>query len=326
MNSFGEQRPFLAVTVMPRDEFTKDVVDTLSKRVACRCSNPDCGRITAGPHTNPAKWVNVGVAAHLSAAAPGGPRYNPALTAEQRKAIENGVWLCQDCAKTIDNDANKYPVVLLNQWKAQAEAETDQLMAGGKPPPGSGLPLAVSEPLLIGTTPHCLVGHEQLPLAPIEEPEEDPTFYVSAYVFRSVVQPASPGQTVIIQGFGAEVLKFEPVPPYRPLMGAYPTALSLYRLEFDDPKKAGHNRFMAAKFYSVRPEGGGEECTFQPVAIDPLLPESFDIRLSPKSPGLFTLRVFVVVSIGVRVVEQDLIPSLRIIAPPIERFSPNITG
>lgn len=311
---------------MARDEFTKDVVDTLSKRVACRCSNPGCSRITAGPHTNAAKWVNVGVAAHITAAAPGGPRYEPAMTVDQRKAIKNGVWLCQDCAKTIDSDAEKYSVALLNEWKNQAEAETDRLMADGKPPLGSNLPLSVSKPILIGTTPHCLVGQEQLPLASINEDGGDPTFYVSAYVFRSVVQPMSSSQTIIIQGFGAEVLSCEPVPSYRPLMSAYPTALSLYRLEFDDPKKVGHNRFMATKYYSVMIEGGGEERNFQPVAIDPVLPESFDIRLSPKSSGMFTLRIFVVVSVGVRVTEQDLIQSLRIIVPPVQRFSPNFMG
>jgi hypothetical protein len=311
---------------MSRDDFTKDVIDTLSKRVACRCSNPDCGRITAGPHSNATKWVNVGVAAHVTAAAPGGPRYDPALTPEERKGILNGIWLCQDCAKMIDSDPDRYPVPLLRQWKAQAEAETERLMANGLPLAGSGQPLAVSEPLMIGTTPYCLVGNEQLPIAPIEEPDEDPTFYVSAFVFRTVVQPATPSQTVIIQGFGAEVLNVEAVPPYRPLMGAYPTALSLYRLVFDDPRKASSARFIASKYYSVKEEGGGEERTIQPVAIDPVLPETFDIRLSPRSPGLFTLRIFVMVSVGVRVTEQNLIASLKIVVPPVEKYSPNFMG
>ena len=229
-------------------------------------------------------------------------------------------------AKTIDSDPDKYAVQSLREWKARAEAETERLMTNGQPPAGSGEPLAVSEPLMIGTTPYCVVGSEHLPIAPIEDPDEDPTFYVSAFVFRTVVQPATPGQSVIIQGFGAKVLNVESVPPYRPLLGAYPTALSLYRLEFDDPRKVGVNRFIATKYYSVKEEGGGEECAIQPVALHPVLPETFDIRLSPKSPGLFTLRVFAMVSVGVRVTEQELIRTLRIIVPPAEQYSPNSMG
>lgn len=236
-NEFSEGKILLQGITMARDEFTKDVVKTLARRVACCCSNPDCGRITAGPHSNAARFVNVGVAAHITAAALGGPRYDPALTPEERKGILNGIWLCQNCAKTIDSDTDRYPVAVLHQWKEQTEAETERRMTKGLPPAGNGQPLKVSEPLMIGTTPYCLVGSERLPIAPIEEPDEDPTFYASAFVFRTVVQPADPVQTVIIQGFGAEVLNVEPVPKYRPLMGAYPTELSLYRLEFDDPRK-----------------------------------------------------------------------------------------
>src|SRR5262245_2547052 len=141
---------------MARDDFTRDTVDALAKRVACRCSNPDCGRITAGPHSDPRKWVNLGVAAHITAAAPGGPRYDVSLTSEQRKAIQNGIWLCQDCAKAVDSDSTSYPVELLLDWKRRVEDETNELMRAGRPPIGSGLPLIVSEPLMIGTTPYCL--------------------------------------------------------------------------------------------------------------------------------------------------------------------------
>ena len=301
---------------MSRDDFLKDIVNALSKRVACRCSNPECGRVTMGPHTEVAKWVNVGVAAHITAAAPGGPRYDASLTSEQRRAADNGVWLCQDCAKTIDSDPAKYPVPLLNEWKSSAEAETERLMRDGKPPAGSDLPLSVSEPIMVGSTPGCLVGREQFPIAPLEHPDDNPAFYVSAFVFRVVVQPAKAGTTAVIQGFGAEVLKVEPVPQFRPLYGAYPTSLSLYRLEFDDPAKAGTNRFLATRFYGITESGDREELAFQPVALDPVLPETFDIRLTPKSPGFYTLRVFALVSVGVKVSEQPLIRELRLIVPP----------
>jgi hypothetical protein len=65
--------------------------------------------------------VNIGVGAHMTAAASGGPRYDPSLIPGQRQSPENGIWLCQNCAKLIDNDPSRYPVETLREWKAQAE-------------------------------------------------------------------------------------------------------------------------------------------------------------------------------------------------------------
>ncbi len=81
-----------------RDEFPKPVADTLTKRVGNRCSNPDCRKRTSGPHTEDDKALNVGVAAHITAASPGGPRFDSSLTSDERKGIGNGIWLCQSCA------------------------------------------------------------------------------------------------------------------------------------------------------------------------------------------------------------------------------------
>jgi hypothetical protein len=65
--------------------------------------------------------VNVGVAAHITSAAAGGPRYDPNLTSAQRRNIKNAIWLCQTCAKLIDNDIQGHPEHLLGQWKHAAE-------------------------------------------------------------------------------------------------------------------------------------------------------------------------------------------------------------
>jgi hypothetical protein len=70
--------------------------------------------------------VNLGVGAHITAASPGGPRYDPSLTPEQRASAENGIWLCQNDGKLIDNDVTRFTVELLKSWKAQAEATAAQ--------------------------------------------------------------------------------------------------------------------------------------------------------------------------------------------------------
>src|SRR5262245_39434560 len=98
-----------------RDDFPMAVKETLAKRVAQRCSNPDCGQPTSGPQDDPAKSVNIGVAAHITSASEGGPRWNPTLTPEARAAATNGIWLCQIHAKLIDNEPDRYTVELLQR-------------------------------------------------------------------------------------------------------------------------------------------------------------------------------------------------------------------
>lgn len=106
-----------------RDDFSEDAKRVLAQRVSHHCSNPNCRASTSGPQVNPTKHLNVGVAAHISAAAAGGPRYDASLTPEQRRHSDNGLWLCQNCAKIIDNDEARFPAYLLHEWKSEAEAE-----------------------------------------------------------------------------------------------------------------------------------------------------------------------------------------------------------
>lgn len=115
---------------MPRDNFSKKTLDTLSRRVALRCSNPHCRKVTAGPRAEEHAAVNIGVGAHITAAATGGPRFDPNLSSNARSFIANGIWLCQNCAKLIDNDANHYTSDLLRAWKTQAEQATRSALAG----------------------------------------------------------------------------------------------------------------------------------------------------------------------------------------------------
>ena len=104
-----------------RDDFTGATKDLLAKRVGYRCSNPSCRQSTSGPQDNPAGVINVGVAAHVTAASLNGPRNDASLTSEQRCSAENGIWVCQTCAKLIDNDERRYSVAALEEWKRSAE-------------------------------------------------------------------------------------------------------------------------------------------------------------------------------------------------------------
>lgn len=115
---------------LSRDNFTTKTVDILAKRVGYLCSNPNCRKATVGPNTAKDKATIVGVAAHITAASPRGPRYNGALTTEQRKDIENGIWLCVNCSTLIDKDSNAFPVKLLNHWVEYSENEMNKQLLG----------------------------------------------------------------------------------------------------------------------------------------------------------------------------------------------------
>jgi hypothetical protein len=104
-----------------RDDFSDKVKEALADRVGNCCSNPDCRAVTSGPQEDPSKAINVGVAAHITAASAGGPRYDPAATPEERSHISNAIWLCQTCAKMVDNDPARFTADLLRAWRDDAE-------------------------------------------------------------------------------------------------------------------------------------------------------------------------------------------------------------
>jgi hypothetical protein len=124
-----------------RHDFTKATIQLLRDQVGNRCSNPRCRRPTIGSAENGQSIVNVGQAAHITAAAPGGPRYLATLTPEERASAENGIWLCQNCGKLIDSDPASHTVVLLSDWKRKAqdqafvEVSTGRLAAPANPAP-----------------------------------------------------------------------------------------------------------------------------------------------------------------------------------------------
>jgi hypothetical protein len=114
-----------------RDEFSKATKDIIARRVGFTCSNPNCSKLTVGPHSIDEKAINLGVAAHISAASKGGPRYDGSLSQNERKSIKNGIWLCQSCAKLIDSDTTNFTIKKLTSWKKEAESKTHCYVVDG---------------------------------------------------------------------------------------------------------------------------------------------------------------------------------------------------
>jgi len=114
-----------------RDDFLQSVKNQLREMCGGICSNPDCRAYTFGPTMEKRNGhSSIGVAAHITAAAPGpgARRYNAHMTADERSAAANGIWLCQSCSKIIDTDEARFTVALLEQWKFQAEKRAIELI------------------------------------------------------------------------------------------------------------------------------------------------------------------------------------------------------
>lgn len=104
-----------------RDNFSEKVKTEAAKKVGYLCSNPNCRRPTVAATEDNSRSMSIGVAAHICAAAPGGPRYDATMGSEERKSESNAIWMCQSHSVMIDRDELAYPTELLREWKKQAE-------------------------------------------------------------------------------------------------------------------------------------------------------------------------------------------------------------
>jgi hypothetical protein len=110
-----------------RDDFSQQVKRNLADRVAGKCCYPGCNEVTIGPGKKDDNHViRLGVAAHITAASAGGPRYNPHISPDERSSIKNAVWLCTKHGDLIDKDFTEYSAETLQQWKAQAEEKAHE--------------------------------------------------------------------------------------------------------------------------------------------------------------------------------------------------------
>jgi len=108
-----------------RADFSEPTKRVIAERSSYKCSFPDCNITTLGPSENPNKSEKTGIAAHIYAAAEGGPRGTGGLSFEERRSPDNGIWLCCDHAKLIDNNNGAgFPAETLRSYKALREART----------------------------------------------------------------------------------------------------------------------------------------------------------------------------------------------------------
>src|SRR5581483_6768890 len=116
-----------------RDNFSASTIRALALRAGHCCSFRGCSQRTIGPSDeSPTATTNIGKAAHICAAAPGSGarRYDPSMSAEQRKDISNGIWLCANHADLIDRDSATYTTEVLRQMRHEREAACRREVSG----------------------------------------------------------------------------------------------------------------------------------------------------------------------------------------------------
>jgi len=168
------------------DNFSAATKRLIAQRAGFTCAFPNCMAATSGPAIDSSRAVNVGEAAHITAASDGGPRYDATFTPEERQDPENGIWMCSTHATLIDRDVDRYTADLLRNWKFESEDRARKML--GQPKGCSqGKIATVSPATRLGADIRVLVDNQPIPYAPIFDHDDDEarmTWYVSALVIQ----------------------------------------------------------------------------------------------------------------------------------------------
>lgn len=100
-------------------EYKRSTVRKLDILSGNKCYAPNCNKPLIGKDERSI----IAKICHIEAADVGGPRYNVAMSDDDRRSYDNLILLCDECHTIIDNPANakSYTVSLLKQWKKDRE-------------------------------------------------------------------------------------------------------------------------------------------------------------------------------------------------------------
>jgi hypothetical protein len=92
------------------------------------CSNPLCRSLTVKADFTDITQVRSGKSCHIHSVGPGGPRYKSGMSDRECASFENGIWLCDKCAREIDDNKSQYSAETLRIWKKEAEDYVSELV------------------------------------------------------------------------------------------------------------------------------------------------------------------------------------------------------
>ena len=282
------------------DDFQAATKRLLAQRAGYVCSCPDCRAPTAGPALDDDRAVNLGEAAHITAAQPNGPRYDPKLTQEQRRDAENGIWMCAIHASLVDRDENRFPVVLLQNWKSDAEHRAMKML--GKPTSCATGNIVVASPAVrLGAQTCVMVKDQRIAHTSIFDagaPNAQMTWFVGAYVIQFSLQKRQERSVAIMDYIVATVHETQPIPQYKPLMMVFPASTSLYYIEIDKNPGTIAREFRPLRYCVHSADGASEDRFPAPLVFDDNIPAQIAVRLNAKTSGMYLVSMDAVVSSG----------------------------
>lgn len=283
-----------------RDDFTEETKRIIACRVAYCCSHPNCDMQTAGPVSDPTKFYNVGVASHITAAASGGPRFDSALTRDERKHPDNGIWLCQTHGKEVDDDEVTFPADVLRTWKIEAENRARARLGKARDlGPNVGVCADVSKGERYGLATEVLLedGSRIASASPFDVEEQKPTYYFeSAFVIRFLVAKRPSADSILIWEVRAIVYQWSPLPKFRPIYYAQPVQVNPYIVNLAPPTEDRPRPCVAeVYFFQDRPDA----LRHTPIAITSEIPEVIDVRFNATQPGVYKVALDVTICCGV---------------------------
>ena len=81
-----------------------------------RCAFPEC----SAPIAEPSGTIT-GIICHIKARSPGGPRYDPEQSEEDRHSFRNLLLMCARHSKLIDSEPDRFTAGVLSDMKEQQE-------------------------------------------------------------------------------------------------------------------------------------------------------------------------------------------------------------
>jgi hypothetical protein len=310
-----------------RDEFPKPVIRLLADRVNSICSHPNCRAPTRAPHSKDAKAINLGNAAHITAASEGGPRYDSTLTKEERAHFTNGIWLCDPCSRLIDTDPDRFPAGLLRDWKRRAEATAAHEVCRPKAYSKGRIAL-VSHLDRFGATTNVRIGDTIVPKAYILDPRDPkgvPTWLIGgAYVGRFKIKKRTKHRYAVLDELRVTVYERQEIPAYQRFYTiTHAAETSLYMVDIDSPDADTPRTFSAEHFYDITEPRKCCQKRFSPLVLDNDIPHTVFLRMNAKRPGLFLFSVEVLVSRGMNLETHTVQAPSHIIFEPQRGASPD---
>lgn len=138
--------------------------------------------------------------------------------------------------------------------------------------------------------------------------EERLTWFVQGFVLQFSIQKNQNRTNVIVDHLIVTVHETLPIPPYQPMMGAYPAQVSLFYVEIDPNTGTTPREFIPSRFYTMADEGGTETMGYpSPIVLDDNVPAQIAIRLNAKTSAKYLISMDAMLSCGD---ERERVPVL----------------